>query len=133
VPHDTGDAHLLYRLMTPVPENWIPLVAVPARGSAAHELECRPMLRYLTDGTAEVVHPRGTILLSDRAADPHTDRLRGAQEEVPREGVVVTRALRLVRTEGGGTGPWFGHRARVGRGEGSSGLRFDLAEPIATT
>jgi hypothetical protein len=131
VPDDVGDARLLYRLMTPVPENWIPLVAVPAGSAGTHELERRPMLRYLADGSAEVVHPRGTILLSRPSADPRTDRLRVAQEEVPREGVVVTRAPRLARTEGGGTVLWIGHRARVGGGEGSSGLRFDLADPLA--
>jgi len=119
-------------LMTPVPDNWIPLVAVRAdvpAGGTQHELERRPMLRWLEDGSTELVHPRGTVLLSNAAADPATDRLRIAEQEVPREGVVVTRSFQLARTERGGTVLWIGRRVRTGRGEGASGLRFDTALP----
>lgn len=135
VPEDLGDARIIYRLMTPVPENWIPLVAVregPTRVRSRPVLERRPMLRFAADGTPELVNPMGTVLLSDPAADPATDRLRIAEEEVPREGVVVTRAFQLARTVGGGTVLWLGRRVRTGQGEGASGLRFDTALPPGT-
>jgi hypothetical protein len=118
--------------MTPVPEHWVPFVAVREGSDAAtarHVLERRPMLRYLEDGSAQVVNPLGTVLLSRSGADPETDRLQLAEEEVPRSGVVVTRSFQLARTVGGGTALWIGRRVRVGQGEGASGLRFDTAFP----
>lgn len=132
IPDDLGDAQIIYRLMTPVPENWLPFVAFrerPADLRAHHVLERRPMLRYLDDGTAELVNPQGTVLLGSPDADPATDRLRIAEEEVPRDGVVVTRSFQLARTEDGDTVMWVGRRVRTGRGEGASGLRFDTALP----
>jgi hypothetical protein len=132
IPDDLGDAQIIYRLMTPVPDNWLPFVAVrerPADATAHHLLERRPMLRYHDDGTAELVNPRGTVLLTSSGADPATDRLRIAEEEVPREGVLVTRSFQQARTEDGGTVLWIGRQVRVGYGEGASGLRFDTALP----
>ena len=46
-------------------------------------------------------------------------------EEVPREGVHVTRNRRMARWIDGSTWVWTAFRKQVGRGEGSSGLRFD--------
>lgn len=131
-PEDLGEAQIVYRLMTPVPENWLPFVAVRERAfdlTAPQVLERRPMLRFLADGRAELIDPQGTILLGAPGADPSTDRLRIAEEEVPREGVIVQRAFQMARTEDGGTALWIGRRVRTGRGEGASGLRFDTALP----
>ena len=131
-PDLMADAQLVYRLMTPVPENWIPFVAFredPSTVRAHHVLERRPMLRFPENGPVELVNPHGTILLTADDADPATDRLRIAEEEVPRDGVVVTRTFQSARTVGGGSALWIGRRARTGRGEGASGLRFDTALP----
>jgi hypothetical protein len=46
-------------------------------------------------------------------------------EEVPREGVHVTRSRRMARWIDGSTWVWTAFRKQVGRGEGSGGLRFD--------
>src|SRR5262249_40436190 len=63
---DIGDAQIVYRLATPVPENWIPFVPVPAAGQppgkAAIELERRAMLRTLPNGATELVLPEGILL-----------------------------------------------------------------------
>jgi hypothetical protein len=130
---DLGDAQIVYRLMTPVLEHWIPFVAVPVPGRPAGsflvELERRPLVRFLEDGTTQLVHPRGVILRADPLSDMDTDRLRVAEEEVPRDGVVITRSYQLARTEDGRTVLWIGRRKRTGRGEGASGLRFDTALP----
>lgn len=134
IPGDLHDAKIIYRLMTPVPENWMPFVAVrdsPADLSSHHVLERRPMLRYRPDGTSELINPLGTVLLTSDDADPATDRLRIAEEEVPRDGVAVTRTFSLARTPNGGTVLWIARRVRTGEGEGSSGLRFDTALPPA--
>jgi hypothetical protein len=50
------------------------------------------------------------------------------EEEVPREGVRVTRSYQYTRWTDGSTHLWMGRRKGVGRGEGSSGLRFDRLE-----
>lgn len=143
LPGDLADAAIVYRLMTPVPDNWIPFVSVPVPGLPvarfATELERRPMVRFVEDGTepgadgrlrtryaAEVVEPEG-VLLRDPADG--SGRLRIAEEEVPREGVEVVRRFRLARTPDGGTVLWIARRKGVGQGEGSSGLKFDTALP----
>lgn len=130
-----SQVELIYRLMTSVPENWIPLVAVhpdPTDATNRHQLERRPMVVFDEAGAARLIHPRGTLLLTTDDADPATDRLRLAEEEVKREGVVVVRRFESARTPGGGSALWIGRRVRTGRGEGDSGLRFDTALPVYT-
>jgi hypothetical protein len=48
---------------------------------------------------------------------------------VPREGAQVTRAYQYARWHDGRTYLWMARRKGVGRGEGSSGLTFDVLEP----
>jgi hypothetical protein len=135
VPGDLADASIVYRLMTPVPDHWVPFVAVPAEDlpPGAIELERRPLLHFRDDGTTDVTHPRGVLLRTSPAANAETDRLRLAEEEVPRDGAVVTRRYQLARTPSGGTVLWIGRRKRTGEGEGWSGLRFDTALPPNST
>jgi hypothetical protein len=51
-----------------------------------------------------------------------------AEEEVPRAGRRVIRALPRARWNDGATFLWIGRAAPFGRGEGSSGLVFDAIE-----
>ncbi|MBW2717300.1 MAG: hypothetical protein JRD94_01735 [Deltaproteobacteria bacterium] len=129
VPDDLGDASIVYRLMSPVPDHWAPFVAVPVESGppGAIELERRPLLHFRSDGTTDISHVKGTLLRTTPDADVLTDRLRVAEEEVLRDGVVVTRRYQLARTPDGGTVLWIGRRKRIGDGEGWSGLRFDTA------
>lgn len=124
---DTGDAQLLYRLATRVPDHWHPFVPVRAPGapatSGAIALELRPLLRVHADGTGESILPRGRVL---SGADP----LVLAEEEVPRDGAGVTRNLQLARWIDGRTVLWSGRRKRPGTGEGASGLRFDVVASL---
>ncbi|MEP6492958.1 MAG: hypothetical protein ABJF01_09795 [bacterium] len=128
------DAQLIYRLSTSVPENWIPFVPVPAEGSTPGinpviQLQRRVLVRTETDGTRRNIQPRGTLLRSDLNQAPDTEpALRIEEEEVPREGVVVTRSFQFGRWFDGHSFLWVGKRTRPGRGEGSSGLRFDVSE-----
>jgi hypothetical protein len=120
--------------MTPVPDHWVPFVAVPVPGAPAGaiELERRPLLHFRDDGTTDSTHPLGVLLRSMPDAEITSDRLRLAEEEVPRDGAVVTRRYQLARTPSGGTALWIGRRKRTGEGEGWSGLRFDTALPPGT-
>jgi hypothetical protein len=103
-----------YRLGSDVPHHWIPLVPEQPDPRAPATL-----LRRAAIARPDVpAGPSGRLL---RGADPfllHT-------EEVPREGAHVTRAYRYARWSDGSTHLWVGRRKEPGRGEGSSGLRFD--------
>jgi hypothetical protein len=104
---------LTYRLMSAVPDHWIPLVP-------------------RSDGRRSIRLHRGVVIGGDgRAVPPHGRLLEPGrplaffEEEVPRSGVLVTRAWQLARTPGGRTLTWIGRRARPGRGEASSNIGFD--------
>jgi hypothetical protein len=127
------DATLVYRLATSVPDNWIPFVPVAADGSSGTnpvvQLQRRVLVRTEDDGTRTTVHPHGALLRSDPRQSPESEPpLRIEEEEVPREGVVVTRTFQFARWFDGRSLLWVGRRKRPGRGEGSSGLRFDVTE-----
>jgi hypothetical protein len=71
--------------------------------------------------------PRGQVLRPALPGAPYFIH----EEEVPRAGAVVTRAFQRVRNADGRTHLWLARRKRAGRGEGSSGLKFDQIEPLA--
>jgi hypothetical protein len=110
---------LRYRLSTDVPEYWVPLL--PVRVGNGLRLRRGAVLKM--DGSQAVVNATGR-LLTPLPGQP----LELYEEEVPREGVRVTRNYQYTRWIDGSTHVWIGRRKRVGRGEGSSGLRFDSLE-----
>jgi hypothetical protein len=71
-------------------------------------------------------HPRGSILRLDPNAPVDTDYLRIEEEEVPRDGIEIRRAFNYARDANGRALLWIGRSKVTGRGEGSSGLRFDV-------
>lgn len=77
-------------------------------------------------------HPRGQLLRIDASAGPETlrttDFLRLADEEVPRDGVELKRAFNYARDFRGRGVLWLGRSKTTGRGEGASGLRFDVVK-----
>jgi hypothetical protein len=52
-------------------------------------------------------------------------------EEVPRAGARVTASYQHARWIDGSTHVWRGRRKEPGRGEGASGLRYDVVDPAA--
>ena len=107
-----------------MPPNWIPLLPVqipnPAFPTTAGQILSRLKRGAVLqpDGSQKVHHAQGQALNSSGA-------LLLYDEEVPREGVHVTRSRRMARWIDGSTWVWTAFRKQVGRGEGSSGLRFD--------
>jgi hypothetical protein len=71
-------------------------------------------------------HPRGSILRRDPNAPVTTDYLRIEEEEVLRDGIELKRAFNYARDARGRAWLWIGRRKTTGRGEGASGLRFDV-------
>jgi len=114
-PQPTTTPEILrYQLATEVPDYWVPLL--PVRTEQGLRLKRGAVLK--TDGALEPVHSLGRILESGH-------ELSLFEEEVPREGVRVTRSYQFTRWIDGSSHLWVGRRKDVGRGEGSSGLQFD--------
>jgi hypothetical protein len=108
-----------YVLQTPVPRNWIPLLPKLERdagGAVVLRRLARGAIRDPQGGTP--IPPRGRLLEPGVALDLF-------DEEVPRAGARVSRLWTLGRAPSGKTHLWRGRRKSAGRGEGSSGLRFD--------
>jgi hypothetical protein len=121
-PVVSADGIPVYRLASQVPEHWTPLLPVQTdAATGAVRLMRGAVLK--PDGTQQAVRPQGRILNPDGKPS-----LNICEEEVPREGARVTRSYQLARWLDGSTHLWMGRRKQVGRGEGSSGLRFDTAE-----
>jgi hypothetical protein len=119
-PAPAGDHVPRYLLASSVPEQWIPLLPVQVREQANG-----PVVLRLRRGA--VLQPDGTGRLhvaAGQVLNVGPDLLL-YDEEVPREGVRVTRARRMARWVDGTSWLWTGFRKQVGRGEGSSGLLFD--------
>ncbi len=128
-PPSASTAPLRYLIETRVPLNWIPFLPVAvdaARGLV--ELERGAMIRADLGGPPTPVPPAGRILQpTSSLADPAHYRV--AEEEVPRSGLTVSRRACRARALDGSTHLWVGRGRSAGRGEGASGLRFDVAKP----
>jgi hypothetical protein len=71
-------------------------------------------------------HPRGSLLRLDPNAPVASDFLRVEEEEVPRDGIELKRSFNYARDAQGRALLWIGRSKATGRGEGASGLRFDV-------
>lgn len=121
-PHPNQSSEMLkYQLATEVPDNWVPLV--PVRSSSGLRLKRGKVLK--ADGSQQLVGAKGRILNPEGSSG---NGLAIFEEEIPREGIRVTRTYQLARWQDGSTHLWIGRRKTVGRGEGSSGLKFDITK-----
>ena len=116
-----GGPRIYYTLETSVPDNWIPMVPVKSPQS---EL-------FLRRGTMEIATSTGFTKLKARAAilEPEhpffvTDRA------ISRAGDRVDRYFRYTRSSDGSIFLWMARKSGLGRGEGWSGLRFDIVRDI---
>lgn len=109
----SGSGRLVYGMATEVPDYWVPLV--PVRASDGSVLLRRGVVPH---PDAPPSQPRGRILATGA-------QLTLFNEEAPRSGTNVTRGWQYARWVDGSTHVWVGRRKEPGRGEGSSGLRFD--------
>ena len=121
-PAPGAGGSLAFRLVTEVPDYWIPLVPVTtptANNPAAVRLQRAAMLD--AQGGVLALPALGRIL------DP-SHELKLFDEEVPRDGVAVTRTYSAARWTNGAPLVWAARRKRPRRPEKPSGLRFDVGE-----
>lgn len=120
-PPPASDEPLVYRLRTNVPRNWIPFQPRQIdAGTGAIALERSTLI----ESPGELPSPHGRVLTPPV---PPGQAYRIREEEVPREGTRVTRLPRWSRWTDGTTHVWITRARGAGTGEGSSGLKFDLA------
>jgi hypothetical protein len=125
---DQYKAPLKYTLGNSVPENWIPFIAAHKPGSNREihfQRASMPRITALFEPYA--VRPRSPLLRKDISdQDQQQTPYFLEEEEIPRAGAVVKGTYQRARWYGGKVVTWFGRRKQTGRGEGSSGLRFDV-------
>lgn len=120
-PRLAQDGAARYRLASPAPEHWIPLLPVQQGAADGLTTRLRRGALLAPDGSSLVRAARSEALNAGQS-------LSLFEEEVPREGARLTRRRRLTRWIDGSTWLWTAFRRDVGRGEGSSGLAFDSLE-----
>lgn len=126
------ESPLKYNLQSWLPENWIPFVPVREEdNNASVNFERAPIIQPDPDGNLRPVMPHGRILKPTNLVDSNTYSIREA--EIPRTGIKVSRFIRRSRWLNGETHMWIARTVKPGAGEGSSGLRFDLAIPSDKT
>ncbi len=112
---------IYYTLEMPVPEYWIPMVAVQTAQGAL----------YLRRGTMEIPTSSGQIFVQARALilDPGKPFFV-ADRVIPQAGRQADRYFRRTRASDGSTYVWMARKSGAGRGLGWSGLRFDVVEAM---
>jgi hypothetical protein len=123
-PSDDLTSPLRYLVETKVPVNYIPLIGLPvAPASQAIILNKGAAVRPLATGGYDIVDAAGKILrpVGHSATNPY----KIFEEEVPRTGLTVQRAVFRTRWIDGSTHVWIARRRRAGSGESQSGLAFD--------
>ena len=120
-PPPAPGATARYRLGTDAPRSWRPFIPAHVPGS---NRSVQLQRARLPDGDPD---PYGAILVGPGVAP---ERYFIAEEEVPRAGRIVTRAFQRTRWLDGRVLLWLGRQTETGRGEGTSGLEFDVIEEV---
>jgi hypothetical protein len=117
---------LRYLVETKVPVSYVPLIAVPVpSASPSIVLQRGAVVRPLPadqGGGFGTVKAAGKIL---RPAGRSPYQI--VDEEIPRTGITIQRAVYRTRWIDGSTHIWIARRRRAGSGEAQSGLAFDQA------
>jgi hypothetical protein len=125
-PPDAPHAAFAYEAMNTIPEHWIPFVPVHVPGDTRSIQLQRAALPSSVDG--QPVRPHTALLREGiDLAQPRPYFVN--EEEVPQTGTTVSVAFRRTRSPNGRVSVWLSARRGIGRGEGSSGLAFDLLVP----
>jgi hypothetical protein len=126
-PNPPAGASLRYQLMSSVPENWIPFLPMHVGASSREvQLQRAAMPRIFEGDPAlpQSVQPRTVLLRQGLDLNPQQPYFLH-EEEVPRAGTRALQSFERTRWSDGRVFVWLRVRRQTGRGEGSSGLRFD--------
>ncbi|MFI7154741.1 hypothetical protein ACIBO2_58365 [Nonomuraea sp. NPDC050022] len=123
---DDSRAALAYRVMSSVPEHWIPFIPVHVPGDNRSVQLQRATMPSEVDGSPV---PARTALLREGFDAGNSYFIN--EEEVPVTGTRLTAAYNRTRTRTGQVIVWLTVRRDTGRGGRSSGLAFDLLTDTA--
>jgi hypothetical protein len=127
-----NEAKIAYKLMTFVPEHWIPFIPVHIPDDNREIQLQRAAMPRLLEGQEGIVpakiRPRTALLREGLEAD-QTRHYFIAEEEVERTGTVIETRWQRCRWTDGRVVLWLGHQRASGRAESSSGLAFDVIVP----
>jgi len=128
---EAQEAVFKYVLSNTVPENWIPFLPVHVKNnSRAIQLQRASMPRLFKKKFSPI-RPRTQFLRQNLdASNVQIKPYYINEEEVPRAGIRLKSGFQRTRWYNGAVVDWYGYRKTVGRGEGSSGLAYDLVEPV---
>ncbi len=113
-------ADVKWVLGTTVPKNWIPLLPYVGNDQSLM-LRRGGMFDPVSTSMPPLVAARGVILTPGQMFVVR-------DQAIPRAGVQVNRYVRRARWIDGSTYCWMARRTRTGKGQGSSGLAFDILE-----
>jgi hypothetical protein len=126
-------APLRYKVMSSVPENWIPFIPTHVEGDNREiQLQRGSMPRIIAgdpEEEIEKVKPR-TSLLRDGLDTPAKAAYYLHEEEVLKAGTCVSQSYQRTRWYDGRVYTWLGASKRTGRGEAASQLRFDYLQAV---
>lgn len=124
-----NEAKTQYTLATEVPEHWIPFMPVQVDAdSGAIALQRAAMPRVYPGLKIERVRPH-TSVLRRGLEEGDWEAFYLFEEEVPRAGAHLRRTWQRARWHQGQVALWSGYHKQNGRGQGNSGLRFDVLGP----
>jgi len=119
-----NEANIKYVLVTEVPEHWIPFIPnqVPGGGHRAVRLQRAAMPRTFLQGGIPVVRPRTSVLQEGLVTNaPYFIH----EEEVLKAGTLISKYYQRTRWTNGKIFLSLGRDRKIGRGGGTSGLKFD--------
>jgi len=125
-PQFENDAKLNYKLVTEVPENWIPFIAKKLSSTVLSreiQLQRANMPRIIDGLDPKRIEPRTSLLLKEKS--PYYI----FEEEIAKSGTFVSLQWQRTRMADGKTVIWLGKNRHNGRGEGKSGLEYDQITP----
>ena len=132
-PDFEAAASLRYKIMSSVPENWIPFIATHEEGSNRETRLQRGSMPRIIEGdpdeTIQKVKPRTSLLREGLDLEVKQSYYIN-EEEVLRAGINLTQSYQRSRWYNGRVFIWLGVRKWTGRGEASSQLRFDYLKPV---
>ena len=124
-------AKIRYKLMNNAPENWIPLIPKHVPGSDSKTEYWRAKIprilhsKLADEGDLQFIEPRTRIMRHGLDTTPN-QRLSFKSNDVPSEGVLLSRSYRRTRWYDGSIWIWMGRNRNAGSGTGLSGLEFDV-------
>ncbi|MDQ2588404.1 hypothetical protein [Saccharothrix yanglingensis] len=120
-PTDLPRAALSYAVMNTIPEHWIPFIAVRVPDDNREVQLQRAAMPSAVDG--QPVRPRTTLL---REGFDRGEQYFINEEEVSQAGTRLSVSYNRTRWSDGRVAVWLTAHRGEGRGQGSSGLLFDL-------